>query len=104
MRACVLLLLFLCSHHCLSFFLSLFEPFSFLFGFFSFFFSLLLAHSFLFFFLLLSKFLLLLSPDFLPLGLLFLESLEFILFFGSLFSPFINVLHKLFIQCTFFSF
>merc|ERR1712142_810697 len=97
MRSCVLLLLFLCGHHSLSFLFSLFEPFSFLLG-------LLLAHSFLFFFLLLSEFLFLLRSDFFSLGLFLFEPLELFLLLGPLFSPLVNVLHKLFIQRTFFSF
>jgi hypothetical protein len=49
---------------------------------------------------LLRKFLLLLGPDFLPLGLLLLQPLQLLLLLGSLLPPFIDVLPKLFIKLS----
>merc|ERR1719270_3360434 len=64
--------------------------------------GLLLSISFLdqvlFFFLFPGQFLLLLCSDFLPLGLFLLQSLEFILFLGSLVPPLCDVFFELFIQ------
>merc|ERR1719225_687151 len=56
--------------------------------------------SLLFLFLLLGEFLLLLSTDLLPLGLLFLQPLQLLLLLGALLPPLVDVLPQLLVQLT----